>query len=224
MHTIHWPAGWVSSRSFRLGDAGTDCDLGHVTTPSVHLQFLHLWMPRIWIKLSWRASSRLANKNNSSNQWHWQDIFYCNYRDQAFLLSGYTRSGNEASPLFFIFFPHLFLSSTFSSPQQDNNWASQSDRALRSSRAWLCVCRWLNGKESTCQCRRHGFDPWVGKIPRRRKKPTPVFLPGKSHGQRSLVGYSPWGCKELDTTERLNKNNMLGWKEEMVMLHVVSSA
>ena len=51
------------------------------------------------------------------------------------------------------------------------------------------------GKESTCQCRRHrrqGFEPWVGKIPWRRKwQPTPVFLLGKSHGQRSLVGYSP---------------------------------
>ena len=40
------------------------------------------------------------------------------------------------------------------------------------------------------------FDPWVGKIPRRRKwQPTPVFLPEKSHGQRSPVGYSPWGHK-----------------------------
>ena len=47
-------------------------------------------------------------------------------------------------------------------------------------------------------------DPWVGKIPGRRKwQPTPIFLPGKSHGQKSLVGYSPWGHKELDTTERL---------------------
>ena len=47
---------------------------------------------------------------------------------------------------------------------------------------------WLNGKESTYQCRRHGFDPWVGKIPwRRRWQPTPVFLPGKSYGQRSLA-------------------------------------
>ena len=45
------------------------------------------------------------------------------------------------------------------------------------------------------------FDSWVGKIPWRRKwQPTPVFLPGKSHGQRSLVGYSPWGYKESDTT------------------------
>ena len=44
--------------------------------------------------------------------------------------------------------------------------------------------------------------PWVGKIPWKRKwQPTPVFLPGKSHGWRSLVGYSPWGSKELDTTE-----------------------
>ena len=41
------------------------------------------------------------------------------------------------------------------------------------------------------QCRRHGFDPWVRKIPWRSKwQPSPVFLPGKSHGQRSLVGYS----------------------------------
>ena len=51
--------------------------------------------------------------------------------------------------------------------------------------------RWYSGKEPTCQCRRckrRGFDPWLGKISWRRKwQPTPVFLPGKSHGQRSLV-------------------------------------
>ena len=48
------------------------------------------------------------------------------------------------------------------------------------------------------------LNPWVGKIPWRRKwQPTPVFLPGESHGQRSLVGYNPWGCKESDTTEQL---------------------
>ena len=53
---------------------------------------------------------------------------------------------------------------------------------------------WLSGKEFACQCRRHGFDPWVGKIPWRRKwLSTPVFLPAKSHGQRSLASYSPWG-------------------------------
>ena len=44
-----------------------------------------------------------------------------------------------------------------------------------------------------------GFDPWVGKIPWRRKwHPTPVFLPGESHGRRSLVGYSPWGRTRLN--------------------------
>ena len=54
------------------------------------------------------------------------------------------------------------------------------------------------------QCWWPGFDPWVVKIPWRRAwQPTPVFLPRESHGQRSLAGYSLWGCKESDTTERL---------------------
>ena len=58
--------------------------------------------------------------------------------------------------------------------------------------------RWLSGKEFACQCRRHGSDPWVRKIPWRRKwQPAPVFLTGKSHGQRSLKGYSPWGNKRV---------------------------
>ena len=55
------------------------------------------------------------------------------------------------------------------------------------------------------QCGRPGFDPWVRKIPWRRKwQPTPVLLPGKYDGWRSLVGYSPWGHKESDATERLH--------------------
>ena len=53
------------------------------------------------------------------------------------------------------------------------------------------------------------FDPRVGKIPQRRKwQPTPVFLPGKSHGQMSLAGYSPWGHKESDMTELLKNNSL----------------
>ena len=67
---------------------------------------------------------------------------------------------------------------------------------------------WLSIKRICLQCRghrRHGFDPWVGKIPCRSKwQPTPVFLPGKSHGQRHLVGCSLWGRKELDTTEQMS--------------------
>ena len=62
-----------------------------------------------------------------------------------------------------------------------------------------------SGKEPTCRCqrwKRHGFEPWVKKIPWRRAwQLTPVFLPGESLGQRGLVGYSPWGCKESDMTE-----------------------
>ena len=62
-----------------------------------------------------------------------------------------------------------------------------------------------SGKEPACQCRRHercGFNPWVGKIPwRRAQQPTSTFLPGESHGQRSLAGYSPRSHKELDMTE-----------------------
>ena len=62
------------------------------------------------------------------------------------------------------------------------------------------VCsRWHSGKEFACEYRRHkrcGFDPWVGKISRRRKwQSSPVLSPRKSHGQRSLVGYSPWITK-----------------------------
>ena len=52
--------------------------------------------------------------------------------------------------------------------------------------------------------RRAGFNPWAGKIPwKRAQQPTPVFLPGEFHGQRSLAGYSPWGRKESDATEQL---------------------
>ena len=55
--------------------------------------------------------------------------------------------------------------------------------------------RCFGDKQSTCKCRKRGFSPWVRKIVWRRQwEPTPVFLPGKSHGQGSLVGYSPWGC------------------------------
>ena len=70
-----------------------------------------------------------------------------------------------------------------------------------------------DSKSICLQCGRPGSDPWVGKIPGRRKwQPIPIFLPGESHGQRSLGGCSPWGHKESDMTERLQsltqRNNM----------------
>ena len=77
-------------------------------------------------------------------------------------------------------------------------------KILQSQTDQHCCCyelpRRRGGKESACQCRTHErdrFRPWVRKISWGRKQQcTPVFLPGKSHGQRSLAGYSPWGRKE----------------------------
>ena len=70
-----------------------------------------------------------------------------------------------------------------------SEWAPSSQKTNQYSP--ICpvigLLRWLRGKESACQCRRHSFNLWVRKIPWRRKwQPTPVFLPGKSHRQRSL--------------------------------------
>ena len=72
----------------------------------------------------------------------------------------------------------------------------------------MYIPRWLSGKEPACQCRRHSrfrFNPWVRRISWSSKwQPALVFLPGKSHGHRSLMGYSPWGCREEDMTEWLS--------------------
>ena len=66
------------------------------------------------------------------------------------------------------------------------------------------------------KCGRPKFDSWIGKIPWRKEwLPTPIFLPGKSHGQRNLAGYSPWGNKELDTTERLSLRKVTEYRINM---------
>ena len=88
--------------------------------------------------------------------------------------------------------------------------------------------RWLSGKESACQCRRHGFHPWVRKIPWRRKcQPTPVFLPGEFHGQRSLAGYSfhrvvkswtwlsDWTHMHISYTKLTQKNKLITWPSKL---------
>ena len=67
-----------------------------------------------------------------------------------------------------------------------------------------CALRWLRWQRIHLQYKIPGFSPWVRKIPWRGKwQSSPVFLLGKSRGQRSLAGYSPWGCKESDSTEQL---------------------
>ena len=80
--------------------------------------------------------------------------------------------------------------------------------------------KWYSGQESTCQSKRHRFYPWIRKIPWSRKwKPTSVSLPGESYGQRSLVSYSPWGCKGVghdwararETVFRKNTQRWMLW-------------
>ena len=81
----------------------------------------------------------------------------------------------------------------------------------------------ISGKEPTCQCRRRRrceFNPWVRKIPWRRTwQPTPIFLPGESHGQRSLAGYGPIGLQrnrhnwsDLACMHALNVSPQSGWE------------
>ena len=68
----------------------------------------------------------------------------------------------------------------------------------------LGVLRWLSGKEFACQAGDTGSIPGLGRFHWRKKwQPTAVVLPGELHGQRSLTGYSPWGHRDLDKTERL---------------------
>ena len=90
---------------------------------------------------------------------------------------------------------HLFYFLSFH-PQI---WASSGGSCLQ--RLLLC----FSDPDFSLQCGRPKFDPRFWKIPWRRKwQPTPVLLPGESHGWKSLVGYNPWGRKESDTTEQLH--------------------
>ena len=77
-------------------------------------------------------------------------------------------------------------------------WCAAIHR-VANSRTWLSDwIDWLTDWGICLPCRRPKFDPWVGKIPWRREwLPTPVFLPGEFHGQRSLTEYSPWGLQRV---------------------------
>ena len=85
---------------------------------------------------------------------------------------------------------------------QTRNRASYYLLHLFLSNCTIWLPRWLSSKDSACQCRgckKCRFDPCIGMTPWRRKwQPTPVFLPGKFHGQRNLAGYSSWGHKQSD--------------------------
>ena len=106
---------------------------------------------------------------------------------------------------------------------QTNEWINEWDFLEVGSRTWIFeifthkLPRRYSSKESACQCERPRFDPWIGKIPWRREwQLTPVFLPGKSRGQGTLEGYSPWGCKELDTTVTNTSLHALLWDAAMI--------
>ena len=102
----------------------------------------------------------------------------------------------------------------FQLQHQSFQWIFRTHRLVR---YWVCLGPIVSsfffiplggdrGKESSYQC---GYYPWVRKIPWRRSwQPTPVFLPEKLHGQRSLAGYNPWGRKEPDTAEHIGNRNV----------------
>ena len=84
---------------------------------------------------------------------------------------------------------------------------SKTSLGLPRWRYWLRTCL------SRQKAKRFRFNPWGRKISWRRvQQSTPAFLSGEFHGQMSLVGYSPWSCKELDTTEQLSRHSFFKHK------------
>ena len=127
------------------------------------------------------------------------------------LLTGYFLNLENSSPNLAMVDSFLLIRSQHSDPA----WSSLTSLPVTSLfcfipgpiTTWLPW--WLSGEESAM---RPGLNTRVRKIPWRRKwKPTPVFLPGESHGQKSLVSYSPWGHKEVDMTEQLPHTHITTW-------------
>ena len=100
-------------------------------------------------------------------------------------------------------------------------WKLWGDRGLSKGLRLDVFPWWLSDKDSACQCRRLGFDPWVRKIPwRRKQQPTPVFWPGKSHGQRrSLAGHIPWGHRVGHDLVTKLQNLIRLWATELNWMH-----
>ena len=85
------------------------------------------------------------------------------------------------------------------------DWGDPLEKGQATHSSIHGVIWWLKRERIHLSMRETRFDPWVGKIPWRRAwQPTPCFCLENPHGQRSLADYSPWGCKQSDTTERLS--------------------
>ena len=161
----------------------------------------------------YKAERFLSPQFESSNIWPGFFDFYFLISGSGLVWSSYPQVQSAILLLLLLnHFSHVWLCDPIDGrpPGSSIHWIFQARVlmwvaiAFSDNQLWardkVGLPRWLSDKEPACQCRRHGFDSWVWKIPWRRKwQPTPVFLPGTSYEQRSLVGYNLWGS-ELDTT------------------------
>ena len=91
-------------------------------------------------------------------------------------------------------------------------WEDTLEEGIATHFSILGLPWWLRQERICLQCRRPRFGSWIRKVPWRRKwQSTPALFSGKSHGRRRLIGYSPWGCKQLDTTEQLHFLSFFLW-------------
>ena len=134
------------------------------------------------------------------------------------------------NPQFILTFTHVFFHKDdlvlflfFFSPTQIISNALSIKRSSEVNKSHYPCQIWasqvalvVKKKKTRLRCRRHkrcGFNPWVRKIPWRRARwPTPAFLPGKSHGQRRLTGYSPWGYKQSAQLKQLSMHTCISVK------------
>ena len=141
-----------------------------------------------------------------------------------YLISNYQLTCLENSLIFNHWFSQVFI---ISSIRLLLHFAFRlKEFFITRSDKYMCMCssqglpRWLSGKESACQCRRHGFDPWPRNIPWKRKwQLTPQSLPGESHGQRSLVGLQYLGLQELEQLSSHAPTNNRKYFSLVIVLH-----
>ena len=166
------------SRVQKLTEPGSECSSGCLQNPRYFFSAHSLTLP---------LSAQLHSRINKEKHVIWPD-------------KSVVKSTEIFKWVAWVFFEHTVLWRIEGGRREDTEQHVSSSR-LNPTAHYPQLSRWFLGKEPACQCRRREFDPWVEKIPWRRKwQPTPGFSPGKSHGQRSLGGCSPWGHKEVDTS------------------------